>query len=87
MILQRVIYHNQYTSAAMENQMKTVSPGPDVLELDKCELAGGGGVNDTYCEDAATENQPFTPWSRMVARHALTNFSLILCENFFCELV
>jgi len=51
----------------MENQMKAARGGPDVLDLDNSELVGGGGVGDTYCEDAASENQAFTPWSRNVA--------------------
>jgi malate dehydrogenase (oxaloacetate-decarboxylating)(NADP+) len=51
----------------MENQLKAARGGPDVLDLDNSELVGGGGVGDTYCEDAASENQAFTPWSRNVA--------------------
>jgi len=47
--------------------MKTVRPGPDVLDLDNSELVGGGGVGDLYCEDAASEYLSFTPWSRNIA--------------------
>jgi len=66
----------------MENQMKAARGGPDVLDLDNSELVGGGGVGDTYCEDAASENQAFTPWSRNVARHAIiTTFSLLFTQT------
>jgi malate dehydrogenase (oxaloacetate-decarboxylating)(NADP+) len=51
----------------MENQMKTVRDAPDVLDLNNSGIVGGGGMGDTYSEDAASENQPFTPWTRNVA--------------------
>lgn len=57
-------------SSAMENQMKTVRDAPDVLDLNNSGIVGGGGMGDTYSEDAASENQPFTPWTRNVARYA-----------------
>lgn len=52
--------------------MKTVrKDAPDVLDLDNSTQIGGGGVGDAYGEDAATEDQTFTPWTRVVARHDL----------------
>ena len=51
--------------------MKTVRDAPDVLDLDNSGLVVGGGVGDTYSEDAASGNQLFTPWSRSVARYVL----------------
>jgi malate dehydrogenase (oxaloacetate-decarboxylating)(NADP+) len=51
----------------MENQMKTVRDAPDVVDVNNSGIVGGGGVGDTYCEDTASENQPFTPWTRSVA--------------------
>lgn len=48
--------------------MKTVrKDAPDVLDLDNSTQIGGGGVGDMYGEDAASENQTFTPWARVVA--------------------
>lgn len=47
--------------------MKTVRDAPDVLDLNNSGIVGGGGMGDTYSEDAASENQPFTPWTRNVA--------------------
>lgn len=56
--------------------MKTVcKDAPDVLDLDNSTLIGGGGVGDAYGEDAATEDQTFTPWTRVVARHDLFTYS------------
>jgi len=59
----------------METQVKAARGGPDVLDLDKSEIIGGGGVGDTYGEDAASASQSFTPWSRLVARHAHPNLT------------
>lgn len=52
---------------AMENQVKgMMSGGLDVSDLKNANTVGGG-VGDTFGEDAATEEQPFTPWARIVA--------------------
>jgi malate dehydrogenase (oxaloacetate-decarboxylating)(NADP+) len=51
----------------METQLKGMRDGaPDVLDLDKAPTVGGG-VGDTFGEDAATEDQTLTPWTRVVA--------------------
>jgi hypothetical protein len=52
----------------METMLKPVRGGEkDVLDKD-ASATPLGGVNDTYGEDAATEDLPVTPWARMVAR-------------------
>jgi malate dehydrogenase (oxaloacetate-decarboxylating)(NADP+) len=52
----------------METQFKELRNGaPDVLDLKNAPTTGGG-VGDTFGEDAATEEQTLTPWSRVVAR-------------------
>lgn len=52
----------------MESQLKGLrNGGPDVLDL-KSTPTIGGGVGDTFGEDAATEDQTLTPWTRIVAR-------------------
>lgn len=68
--------------------MKTVcKDAPDVLDLDNSTLIGGGGVGDAYGEDAATEDQTFTPWTRVVAsglellRDPRYNKGLAFCEE------
>jgi malate dehydrogenase (oxaloacetate-decarboxylating)(NADP+) len=54
--------------SAMETQFKELRNGaPDVLDLKNAPTTGGG-VGDTFGEDAATEEQTLTPWSRVVAR-------------------
>lgn len=52
----------------MESTLKEISSnGDSVLDMkDKCGVAGG--VEDTYGEDRATEDQPITPWTFSVAR-------------------
>jgi malate dehydrogenase (oxaloacetate-decarboxylating)(NADP+) len=51
----------------MESMLKPVRGGEkDVLDKDP-NATPQGGVNDTYGEDAATEDLPITPWARMVA--------------------
>lgn len=50
----------------MESTLKGLY-SESVLDLqDKCGI--GGGVEDTYGEDRASENQPITPWMTSVAR-------------------
>jgi hypothetical protein len=52
----------------METMLKPARGGEkDVLDKD-ASATPLGGVNDTYGEDAATEDLPVTPWARMVAR-------------------
>jgi len=52
----------------METMLKPVRGGEkDVLDKD-ASATPQGGVNDTYGEDAATEDLPITPWARIVAR-------------------
>ncbi|GLJ30718.1 hypothetical protein SUGI_0608850 [Cryptomeria japonica] len=50
----------------MESQLKEVRNGPGVLDLDPKSTVGGG-VQDIYGEDTATQNQIITPWSVTVA--------------------
>ncbi|XP_050216680.1 NADP-dependent malic enzyme [Mercurialis annua] len=50
----------------MESTMKEVTGGGSVLDLDS-KTAVGGGVEDVYGEDCATEDQFVTPWTTSVA--------------------
>jgi hypothetical protein len=55
-------------AASMESMLKPMRSGDqDVLDKD-ASVTPQGGVNDTYGEDAATENVAITPWARLVAR-------------------
>ncbi len=55
-------------AASMESMLKPMRSGDqDVLDKD-ASATPQGGVNDTYGEDAATENVAITPWARLVAR-------------------
>ncbi|XP_047251315.1 NADP-dependent malic enzyme isoform X2 [Capsicum annuum] len=50
----------------MESTLKELSNGESVLDVkDKCGV--GGGVEDLYGEDRATEDQTITPWTFSVA--------------------
>ncbi|MCD7466636.1 hypothetical protein HAX54_003547, partial [Datura stramonium] len=50
----------------MESTLKELSNGESVLDIkDKCGV--GGGVEDMYGEDRATEDQTITPWIFSVA--------------------
>jgi malate dehydrogenase (oxaloacetate-decarboxylating)(NADP+) len=61
-------HRSQRKLSAMETQMKGLRNGaPDVLDLQNAPTVGGG-VGDTFGEDAATEDQTLTPWTRIVAR-------------------
>jgi malate dehydrogenase (oxaloacetate-decarboxylating)(NADP+) len=53
----------------MESTMKGIRGGgaPCVLDMDDAATVGGG-VEDTYGEDRATEEQLVTPWTVSVAR-------------------
>lgn len=50
----------------MESQLKEKRNGAGVLDLDPKSTVGGG-VQDIYGEDTATQNQIITPWSVTVA--------------------
>jgi malate dehydrogenase (oxaloacetate-decarboxylating)(NADP+) len=50
----------------MDSSMKELRGGESVLDLDP-KSTGGGGVEDAYGEDRATEDHPVTPWTISVA--------------------
>lgn len=50
----------------MESTFKELN-GESVLDLED-KSGVGGGVEDIYGEDRASENQPMTPWTISVAR-------------------
>ncbi|XP_042488933.1 NADP-dependent malic enzyme isoform X2 [Macadamia integrifolia] len=50
----------------MESTMKEIRDGASVLDMDPKSTVGGG-VEDTYGEDSATEDQLVTPWTYSVA--------------------
>ncbi|KAG0589541.1 hypothetical protein KC19_1G028000 [Ceratodon purpureus] len=53
--------------SAMDTQLRGLQIStPDVLDLKNTPTVGGG-VGDTFGEDAATEDQTLTPWTRIVA--------------------
>jgi hypothetical protein len=55
-------------AASMESMLKPMRSGDqDVLDKD-ASVTPQGGVNDTYGEDAATQDVAITPWARLVAR-------------------
>lgn len=51
----------------MESTLKEIGDGGSVLDLDPKSTVGGG-VEDIYGEDCATEEQLVTPWTFSVAR-------------------
>lgn len=51
----------------MESTLKEMRNGDTVLDLND-KNGVGGGVEDVYGEDRATEDQLVTPWSFSVAR-------------------
>ena len=51
----------------MESTLKGIRDGASVLALDPKSTVGGG-VEDVYGEDRATEDQLVTPWTFSVAR-------------------
>lgn len=51
----------------MESTLKGIRDGASVLDLDPKSTVGGG-VEDVYGEDRATEDQLVTPWTYSVAR-------------------
>lgn len=54
-------------SLRMESTLKEMRSGSSVLDLDP-KSAVGGGVEDVYGEDNATQQQAITPWTVSVAR-------------------
>jgi len=52
----------------MESTLKSFRDGESVLDLSP-RSAVGGGVEDVYGEDCATEDQLVTPWTFSVARY------------------
>ncbi|XP_042485123.1 NADP-dependent malic enzyme-like [Macadamia integrifolia] len=52
--------------AVMESTLSETREGGSVPDLDPKSTVGGG-VEDTYCEDTATEDQLVTPWTYSVA--------------------
>jgi malate dehydrogenase (oxaloacetate-decarboxylating)(NADP+) len=56
----------------MESQFKSTGKGgQDVLDVNNSATVGGG-VGDTFGEDAATEEMTLTPWTRLVARYFIS---------------
>jgi malate dehydrogenase (oxaloacetate-decarboxylating)(NADP+) len=51
----------------MESTLKEMRDGASVLDMDPKSTVGGG-VEDVYGEDRATEDQLVTPWTISVAR-------------------
>lgn len=51
----------------MESSLKGARNGASVLDMDPKSTVGGG-VEDVYGEDHATEDQLITPWTVSVAR-------------------
>ena len=51
----------------MENTLKEMRDGWAAVEVEPNSTIGGG-VEDVYGEDQATEDQPVTPWTVSVAR-------------------
>lgn len=51
----------------MESTLKGLRDGASVLDMDP-DSTIGGGVEDAYGEDVATQDQPVTPWTVSVAR-------------------
>ena len=64
----------------MESTLKDIRDGASVLDLDP-KATVGGGVEDLYGEDCATEEQLVTPWTISVARSYLlfSVWDLLLC--------
>ena len=53
----------------MENTLKEMRDGWAAVEVEPNSTIGGG-VEDVYGEDQATEDQPVTPWTVSVARYS-----------------
>lgn len=52
----------------VENTLKEMREGSSVIADVESKSVVGGGVQDVYGEDTATEDQFVTPWSVSVAR-------------------
>lgn len=73
---------NRRRPAGMESQLKSAGKGgPDMLDVHSTSTVGGG-VGDTFGEDAASEEMTLTPWTRMVARYSTSIFKspFLPCE-------
>ena len=56
----------------MESQFKSMGKGGlEVVDVKSSSTTVGGGVGDTFGEDAASEEMTLTPWTRMVARYLI----------------
>ena len=61
----------------MESTLKEMRDGASVLDL--CPKSTvGGGVEDVYGEDRATEDQLVTPWTFSVARYTTQVLNSVL---------
>lgn len=68
----------------MESTLKDIRDGASVLDLDP-KATVGGGVEDLYGEDCATEDQLVTPWTVSVARchiHSLLRIRFFTFSDF-----
>ena len=54
----------------MESTLKEMRDGASVLDMDPKSTVGGG-AEDVYGEDCATEDHLVTPWTVSVARYRL----------------
>lgn len=74
----------------MESTLKEMRNGDCVLDMNNSKCVGGG-VEDIYGEDRATEDQLISPWSFSVARllsKPLINLSyLLMSHNFMFYLI
>lgn len=52
----------------METTLKEMREASPVVAVEPKTTTVGGGVEDVYGEDRATEDQPITPWTVSVAR-------------------
>lgn len=71
------------SSSAMGSTPKEMRDGVSVLEMD-AKATVGGGVEDVYGEDRATEEQLVTPWTVSIARWGRWVPSLLLFFFIFC---
>lgn len=61
------VCERELSDAKMESTLKEMRGGESVLDLSPRSTVGGG-VEDVYGEDRATEDQLVTPWVVSVAR-------------------
>ncbi|KAI7988376.1 hypothetical protein LOK49_LG13G00652 [Camellia lanceoleosa] len=67
----------------MEITSKDERGGLPVLDIGSKSTVGGGGVEDVYGEDRATEDQPVTPWTISIASCAAGDETKLLTPNGF----